>query len=82
MSKQTIPYHKTEYFSKLMCDYIAQDSALQDFYGRFPDLENFKSQLEEKKKYFSQDSRNTLVKALKKQYANTDISEATAKITN
>ena len=82
MSKQTIPYHKTGYFSKLMCDYIAEDSSLKEFYGRFPNLENFKSQLEEKKKSFSQEARNTLVKALKKQYANSDISEATERNIN
>jgi len=79
MSKQTISYHKTGYFSKLMCDYLAEDDSLSGFYGRFPNLDNFKGQLDEKKKSFSQASRNSLVAALKRQYKNTVASEATQK---
>ena len=77
MTIRTIPYSKTGYFSKLMCDYLAEDSTLNDFYGRFPKLENFKEQLEEKQLSFKSSSRKTLVKALQKQYENTNTSEAT-----
>ncbi len=77
MPKQTIPYHKTGYFSKLMCDYLAEDKSLNDFYGKFPNLENFKAQLEEKGQAFSLDSRMVLVNALEAQYEDTVVSEAT-----
>lgn len=77
MPKQTIPYHKTGYFSKLMCDYLAEDKSLNDFYGRFPNLENFKKQLEEKSRTFTIDSRTVLVEALTYQYKNVATSEAT-----
>ena len=61
MTIRTIPYSKTGYFSKLMCDYLAEDVPLNDFYGRFPKLENFKEQLEEKQLSFKSSSRKTLV---------------------
>jgi bacillithiol biosynthesis cysteine-adding enzyme BshC len=79
MPKSSIPYHKTGYFSKLMCDYLAEDSTLDNFYGRFPNLENFKGQIEEKSisTALSVTARNTLVKQLKLQYRTFDISEAT-----
>ncbi|MFT5437369.1 MAG: bacillithiol biosynthesis cysteine-adding enzyme BshC [Ulvibacter sp.] len=77
MTIRTIPYSKTGYFSKLMCDYVAENATLDYFYGRFPKLENFKGQLEEKQLLFNYDSRKTLVRALEKQYGNTNTSEAT-----
>jgi len=49
MSKSTIPYNETGYFSKLMCDYLAEKPELKDFYGNFPTLENFGDQLKNKK---------------------------------
>ena len=48
MSVKTIPYSETGYFSKLVCDYLAEKPELQSFYHRFPKLENFEKQLEEK----------------------------------
>ena len=47
------------------------------FYHRFPNLENFKLQLEEKALAFEDHCRTTLVKQLKKQYTTFNISEAT-----
>ena len=77
MNIRTIPYSKTGYFTKLMCDYLAEKESLIEFYGRFPKLESFKEQLEEKQLSFKPDSRKTLVRALQKQYENTNTSEAT-----
>jgi len=79
MPKQTIPYYKTGYFSKLMCDYLAEKEAVKSFYGAFPKLENFGKQLETKGNTFSSESRKVLVKQLKLQYKNTTTSEATQK---
>ncbi len=76
MSIEKIEYKKTGYFSKLMVDYLAEDKELSKFYGRFPNLENFEDQLNNKKKSFSQQSRNVLVAQLKKQYEGFKISKA------
>ncbi len=78
MKIRTLPYSKTGYFSKLMCDYLSENDELHDFYGRFPNLESFKEQMEEKKLSFGLESRETLVRALQRQYENTTTSEATA----
>lgn len=77
MPKLDIPYAHTGYFSKLICDYLDQKPELQAFYGRFPDRENLKDQLKEKRAHFTKASREVLVKALFKQYEGVDASEAT-----
>ncbi|GHC63208.1 bacillithiol biosynthesis cysteine-adding enzyme BshC [Ulvibacter litoralis] len=77
MPKTTISCSDTGYFSKLMCDYLAEKDTLASFYGNFPMLENFQKQITEKKNSFSAQSRAVLVQALHKQYATTDASEAT-----
>jgi bacillithiol biosynthesis cysteine-adding enzyme BshC len=85
MSKTTIPYSETGYFSKLMCDYLAEKSALTNFHGRFPRLVNFKEQILEKESalgHASHDnkfSRQTLVEQLQKQCEGFNISETTQK---
>ena len=77
MPKQLVPYSETGYFSKLICDYIAQQPATQSFYHRFPVLENFKAQIEEKQKLFSDSQRSVLAQQLTRQYEGVAISEAT-----
>ena len=78
MDIDCLPIAKTGYFSKLICDYIAKDAKLKPLYNRFPDVEGFKGQLEEKGKHFSQVQRNVLHASMQKQYKNTDTSEGTA----
>lgn len=75
----SIPYSQTGYFSKLMIDYLNQDNRLQSLYHRFPTLENFKLQIEEKQQAFPLHHREVLLQQLTKQYANTDTSSATLK---
>ena len=77
MPIQLLPYHKTGYFSKLICDYLSEDKTTVPFYHRFPSLASIKSQLAEKQDTFSAESRNTLVRRLKLQYKDFSISEAT-----
>ncbi|MEZ4859024.1 MAG: bacillithiol biosynthesis cysteine-adding enzyme BshC [Flavobacteriaceae bacterium] len=77
MPKQYFPYSETGYFSTLMCDYLALEESTIPFYHRFPNLENFKIQLEEKQLSVRAQSRTTLVESLKKQYAFCSPSEAT-----
>ena len=79
MSKtSTIPFCETGYFSKTMCDYLAQKNSVADFYGNFPNIDGFKKQLESKSLSVQADSRNTLVNSLKSQYSKTKTSKKTS----
>ena len=71
-----IPYHKTNYFSKIVTDYLSQNKDLQPFYSLFPTIENFKKQIEVKKD-FPQNNRDFLVANLQKQYDKVFTSDAT-----
>ncbi|MEW5676117.1 bacillithiol biosynthesis cysteine-adding enzyme BshC [Flavobacterium enshiense] len=77
MPTDCISYQNSGYFSKLIVDYLNQEKEVQSFYHRFPTLENFKFQIEEKAANFSPENRKTLVTALKEQYNGFEISEAT-----
>ena len=86
MSITTIPYPETGYFSKLVCDYLDEKPELQSFYHRFPNLENFEKQFEEKSRSLScrpelveGQSRTILVNSLNKQYQGITVSKATQK---
>lgn len=68
MPSDCIPFSDTNYFSSLICDYLDQKAELQPFYNRFPKVENFKNQIEEKQQSFSDEHRKVLVQALKEQY--------------
>ncbi|MCH3884858.1 bacillithiol biosynthesis cysteine-adding enzyme BshC [Tenacibaculum aquimarinum] len=72
-----IPFKNTGYFTKTMLDYLAKDAKILPFYNNFPNLEGFKSQIEEKKLSVLSQSRAILVESLKKQYKNSAISELT-----
>lgn len=79
MQVDHIPFFKTGYFSQLICDYLEENPGLSAFYNHFPDLENFKSQIEEKRhsKHVSQLERDILASVLKKQYNGIEASELT-----
>lgn len=77
MPNHSIPYHKTGYFSKLICDYLAENESLKPFYNRFPNLENFKHQIAEKKKNFTDEQRHLLSKRIMYQYGDNSISQST-----
>jgi bacillithiol biosynthesis cysteine-adding enzyme BshC len=68
MPTDCIPFKDTNYFSSLICDYLDEKPHLKLFYNRFPHLENFKSQIEEKKLSVRAETRTILVKSLKNQY--------------
>ncbi|PCI04754.1 MAG: bacillithiol biosynthesis cysteine-adding enzyme BshC [Flavobacteriaceae bacterium] len=78
MNTQTIHYKDTGYFSEIICDYIAKETALDPFYGNFPDMEGFKAQLTLKEDSFSQENRKVLFTALDLQYAGIVKSEVTS----
>ena len=79
MPNDCITYQNSGYFSKLIVDYLDQKSELKSLYNRFPTLENFRLQIEEKNKNFPIENREILGNALLNQYQKFEISEATSK---
>ncbi|NQY05769.1 MAG: bacillithiol biosynthesis cysteine-adding enzyme BshC [Flavobacteriaceae bacterium] len=77
MPTECIPFRETGYFSNLICDYLDQHERIQPFYHRFPTIENFQGQIQEKKEAFSKDYRKVLVDTLLSQYKNIDASNLT-----
>lgn len=77
MDIDCLPFKNTGYFSTLICDYLDQKKELEPFYNRFPTLENFKGQIEEKAKSFPDANREVLYNSLQKQYTNTKTSKKT-----
>ncbi|MBD1398941.1 bacillithiol biosynthesis cysteine-adding enzyme BshC [Pontibacter sp. JH31] len=61
-----VDYAATGAFSQTIADYLSQSEKLQGFYHRFPTLEAFGAQLEEKT--FTAEQRHTLHQALQEQY--------------
>ena len=78
MPTDCISYQKSGYFTKLIVDYLDKKTELKSLYNRFPTLENFKEQLEEKSQNYSTENRKSLVTALENQYKGFQISEATS----
>ena len=79
MPTDCIPFRTTNYFSDFICDYLDERPELKELYNRFPKLENFKFQIEEKQKseHTSQSQRDVLVDVLKRQYSNIEASQLT-----
>lgn len=68
MHTSCLPFEATHSFSSIFLDYIAENPALRPFYQLAPKLEHFKQAIDNKP--FTKEKRETLVKALEKQYAN------------
>ncbi|WP_191859243.1 bacillithiol biosynthesis cysteine-adding enzyme BshC [Hanstruepera ponticola] len=79
MPSSYIPFKKTGYFSDLICDYLDQSHRLQPFYNKFPELNNFKLQIEEKQASFNKESREILIKVLQSQNESISVSSKTSK---
>ncbi|TBN04847.1 bacillithiol biosynthesis cysteine-adding enzyme BshC [Hyunsoonleella flava] len=77
MQQDYLPFRETGYFSKLICDYLDQNSDLKPFYNQFPAIENFKAQIEEKNLSVQGRSRTVLIEALKNQYKTLQTSSLT-----
>ena len=78
MPTDCISYQKSGYFTKLIVDYLDKKTELKSLSDRFPNLENFKEQLEEKSQNYPEENRKSLVTALENQYKGFQISEATS----
>lgn len=72
-----ISYKDIPYYSRLILAYLSQEKNIRNTYHRFPTLDNFKLQLEEKGKHYPMAHRQALVAALNTQYRHTEMSEAT-----
>ncbi|MCL4122663.1 UNVERIFIED_CONTAM: hypothetical protein GTU68_032355 [Idotea baltica] len=72
-----IPFDKTGYFSKIICDYLSENEKVEPFYDNFPNIEGFKKQIEAKRLSFQMESRTVLVNALENQYQGIEASKAT-----
>ncbi len=79
MSVQHISYRETNYFSDFICDYLAGNKVLNPYYNRYPKLENFEAQIQEKKASFTTENRTVLMQVLQQQYSAVKLSEATQK---
>ena len=77
MPSNYIKFRDTHYFSSLLCDYLDENEHLKPFYHRFPNLENFKYQIEEKKASFVHAHREVLSNAILYQYTTCDVSAKT-----
>jgi len=78
MPNDCVTYQDSRYFSKLIVDYLDQKAELKSLYNRFPTLDNFQLQIEEKSQNFPSENREVLVNALQLQYQNFEISAITA----
>lgn len=77
MYSEGIPFQETGFFSKLIQDYLDQAPDLLPFYSRFPNLDNFRDQMEEKGREYSPARREVLARVLQEQYASLEVSEPT-----
>lgn len=72
-----IKYHKTNYFSKTVTDYLSQNESIKPFYNKFPTLENFENQLSIHLNSKTNCNRRVLVESLKFQYRDLKVSTKT-----
>ncbi|NND52269.1 MAG: bacillithiol biosynthesis cysteine-adding enzyme BshC, partial [Flavobacteriaceae bacterium] len=72
MPSDCLSFRDTNYFSTLICDYLEERTELQSLYNRFPKLENFKAQIDEKSGNFDLANRQVLEQVLLKQYSDID----------
>ena len=78
MPNDCISYQKSGYFTKLIIDYLDEKPELKTLYNRFPKIENFKNQIDEKAKNYPIENRKVLVESLENQYKEFSITEVVA----
>lgn len=77
MPTDSITYQNSGHCTTIIKDYLEQNNRLTSFYNRFPSLENFEKQIQEKKTTYTNKTRDKLVAVLKKQYKSIAISDGT-----
>jgi len=78
MSTDHIAYPDTNYFTPLILDYLSEKESLGHLYHRFPKIENFRAQIDEKSRSYNNSIRKDLVEVLKEQYSGLEVSETTS----
>src|SRR5690348_8395432 len=76
MKLEKIPLAETRSFNSFFLDYLEKKEDLKPFYNRYPEVNSFKAQIDDKKKSFSQVNRDVLVGTLLEQYKNIQLSES------
>jgi bacillithiol biosynthesis cysteine-adding enzyme BshC len=79
MKLQKISLADTRSFTPSFLAFIQPAQQLQKFYNRFPEVKNFKDQINEKSQSFPQANREVLVQALQQQYEKYTITESVKK---
>ena len=79
MPTDCITYQKSGYYTKIIVDYLNQESDLKPLYNRFPSLDNFKNQIQEKAINYNTAHRDVLVSALTEMYKTVDTTEIVKK---
>ncbi len=77
MHSDSLPFDQTGYFSTLICDYIDEHKSLKPFFGRYPEIENFEEQIQEKAKNFPSEHREILYTSLTRQYKGFEVLKKT-----
>ena len=77
MEVECIPYRKTGYFSNLINEYLDESEHLRPFYHRFPRIDSFGPQIDEKKASYPDQHRLILHEVLNKQYKDFSLSTST-----
>ncbi|MBF6609495.1 MAG: bacillithiol biosynthesis cysteine-adding enzyme BshC [Flavobacterium sp.] len=77
MPTDRITYQDSGYFSPLITDYLNQDPTLAEFYNRYPEVQNFKAQADEKQATYDHSFRHLLVDVLRRQYNALETSDKT-----
>lgn len=78
MPTDCIAFRDTNYFSDFICDYLDQKPELKALYNRYPTIEDFKAQIEEKlKSGHLERSRKVLFDVLSNQYKDLQTSNVT-----
>ena len=76
MQLNKIPLADTHAFSNFFLDYIEQKPSLQEFFQRYPVIENFADQIAEKARTFPKEHRTVLHENLQHQYEGLTLSKA------
>jgi bacillithiol biosynthesis cysteine-adding enzyme BshC len=64
-----VSYRDTHSFSNLILDYLDQHKDLKEYYGQYPNIQNFKTQLDQKSSNYDDEHRITLTESLTSQCA-------------
>ena len=75
MSLREIEYNKVDGFSKLLIDYVSNSDHFNDLISDFPSIDNLNKQISRKSKNYDKTFRETLVKEIRTQYNDIDLTE-------